>query len=143
MHDRPLFPGTPDRGAHHPAAGLGTAVSLLDVRVASGELGPVILLSGEADLTTVAQLSDALNAQITAETTILTVDMSRLRFADSASVAALARAARTLDNQGGRLELRCPQPGVARTLSLLGLDHFLHVRGEPDAGTSRADTSGT
>jgi anti-anti-sigma factor len=118
-------------------------VSLLDVRVASGELGPVILLSGEADLTTVAQLSDALNAQITAETTILTVDMSRLRFADSASVAALARAARTLNNQGGRLELRCPQPGVARTLSLLGLDHFLHVRGEPDAGTSRADTSGT
>jgi anti-anti-sigma factor len=118
-------------------------VNLLDVHVADGEWGPVVLLSGEADLTTVAQLSDALNAQITAETTIVTVDMSGLRFADSATVAALLRAARTLKNQGGRLELRCPQPGVARTLSLLGLDHFLNVRGETDAGNSCADTSGT
>jgi anti-anti-sigma factor len=118
-------------------------VNLLDIRADSGEWGPVVLLSGEADLTNVAQLSDALNAQITAGTTILTVDMSGLRFADSASVAALVRAARRMKNQGGRLELRCPQAGVARTLSLLGVDQFLTVRGGPDAGTSFADTPGT
>lgn len=100
-------------------------MNLLDIRVTDGEPGPVVVLSGEADLTTVAQLDDALNAQIAAGPRILTVDLSGLRFVDSASIAALVRAARRLTAQGGRLELIHPQPGVARTLSLMGVDQAL------------------
>ena len=39
-------------------------MSLLEVSVASGESGPVLVLAGEADLTTVTRLEQALTAQI-------------------------------------------------------------------------------
>lgn len=115
MHDDPTSP--PD------AAG-----NLLDIRVAITEAGPVLMLSGEADVTTLAQLEDALSAQITAGALILMVDLTGLRFADSATIGALARAARALKTQGGRLDLVNPQPGLARTLTLLGVDEVLTVR---------------
>jgi hypothetical protein len=38
-------------------------VGLLEISVAAGEAGPVLTLSGEADLTIVAELTDALSAQ--------------------------------------------------------------------------------
>jgi anti-sigma B factor antagonist len=103
-------------------------MGLLDIRVAPGDAGPVVMLSGEADMTTRTQLEDALNAQITAGARILTVDLSGLRFADSATIGALTAAARTLKAQGGRLDLLDPQPGLARMLTLLGVDEILTVR---------------
>jgi hypothetical protein len=38
------------------------AVSLLEIAVEAGTSGPVVRLSGESDLSTAAQLSDALTA---------------------------------------------------------------------------------
>jgi len=105
--------------------------------MAIGESGPMVMLSGEADLTNVAQLDGALNAQITAGTQQLTVDLSGLSFADSASIAALVRASRKLKDQGGRLELTNPQPTVTRALSLLGIDQALAVHAAPDTRTAR------
>jgi anti-sigma B factor antagonist len=121
----------PRRGARQqpPAAGPG----LLNVSVAAGESGPVVVLSGEADLTTVAQLSEALTAQISAGARHLTVDLSRLQFADSAAIRALVLAGRILNDQAGTLELVRPQPAVARILRLLGMDQVFPVRGETGA----------
>jgi len=79
-----------------PAAGPGR----LNVSVAAGESGPVVVLSGEADLTTAARLSQALTAQISGGARYLTVDLSRLRFADAAAIRALVLASRTLNDQG-------------------------------------------
>ena len=56
-------------------------MGLLEISVAAGEAGPVLTLSGEADLTTVAELTGALSAQLAAGARHLTVDLSRLRFA--------------------------------------------------------------
>lgn len=103
-------------------------VDPLDISVADGESGPVVILSGEADLTTLDQLNSALDAQVWTGVRVLTVDLSRLRFADSASVAALMLTARTLRDQGGQLELLHPQPAVARVLELMGVDQALTVR---------------
>ena len=103
--------------------------SLLDIRVALTETGPMVVLSGEADMTTSTQLEDALNAQLAAATRILLVEVSGLRFADSAAIGAVAKAARALKARGGRLELLSPQPGLARTLTLLGVDQIMTVRG--------------
>ncbi len=139
MHHDPVSPH-PSRPARSPAArpaavpGCGAAVrdsaeNPLDIRVAVIETGPVIMLSGEADVSTLAQLEDALNAQITAGARVLTVDLSGLRFADSATIGALVRASRTLKAQGGRLDLLNPQPGPARVLTLLGVDEVLRVYG--------------
>ena len=130
-------PGPPQRSqpACPPAAVPDSAGSMLGIRVEVTGAGPVMTLSGEADMTTLGQLKDALNAQIAAGARILTVDLSGLRFADSATIGTLTAAARTLMARGGRLDLLSPQPGLARMLTLLGVDKILTVRGGtgPDA----------
>ena len=109
-------------------------MGLLEISVAAGESGPVLLLSGEADITTAAELSDALAAQLATGTPHLTVDLSGLQFADSAVIRALVLADRTLKGRDGGLELVDPQPVVARALSLLGVDQVIDVRDETSAG---------
>lgn len=113
----------------------GGDVTLLDVCVADGENGPTLVLSGEADLTTLGQLNCVLEELIWTGTRLLTVDLSRLRYADSASIAALVQADRTLRGQGGQLEVLSPQQTVARVLNLTGVDQILTVRDmmEPDS----------
>jgi anti-anti-sigma factor len=109
-------------------------VSLLEISVAAGEAGPVLTLSGEADLTTVAELTEALTAQLAIGARHLTVDLSRLRFADSAVIRALVLADRTLKQRSGGLALTHPQPVVARALSLLGVDQAIEIRDGMSAG---------
>jgi len=103
--------------------------STLQASVAAGPSGPVMMLSGEADLTTVAELSALISAQLSDGTQQLTIDMSGLRYADSASIRTLVLAARTLKQRGGSLMLLQPQPPVARILTLLGADQMLTVLG--------------
>ena len=109
-------------------------VSLLEISVAAGESGPLLSLSGEADVTTAAELSEALTAQLAGGTRHLRVDLSGLRFADSSAIRALVLAGRTLKQRGGALELANPQPVVARALSLLGVDRAIEVRDGLSAG---------
>ena len=80
-------------------------MDLLEISVAAGEAGPVLTLSGEADLTSVAELTEVLTAQLAIGARHLTVDLSRLRFADSAVIRALVLADRTLKQRGGGLAL--------------------------------------
>jgi anti-anti-sigma regulatory factor len=63
-----------------------------------------------------------------------TVDLSRLRFADSASIQAFVRADRVLKADGGAMELVAPPPAVAQVLSLLSADQFIAVRPAPAPG---------
>ena len=120
----------------HASCGNDHSVGLLEISVAAGEPGPVLTLSGEADLTTVAELTEALTAQLAIGARHLTVDLSRLRFADSAVIRALVLADRTLKKRGGGLALAHPQPVVARALSLLGVDQAIEIR---DGMSARAD----
>jgi anti-sigma B factor antagonist len=96
----------------------------------------VLSLSGEADITTADELSDALAAQLATGAPRLTVDLSGLRFADSTVIRALVLADRTLKGRGGGLELVRPQPAVARAMSLLGVDRVIEVR---DGTSARAE----
>lgn len=59
----------------------------------------MITLSGEADLTSAAQLSALIAVQLSGGTRHLTIDASGLSFADSATVRALVLAARTLKSE--------------------------------------------
>jgi len=101
----------------------------LETWVAAGESGPVITLAGEADFTNAARLSALMSAQLSHGTEHLTIDLSGLRFADSASVRALVLAARTLQERGGSLLLLRPQQQVAGILALLGADQVITIRG--------------
>ena len=127
---RPL----PRPGSSHPRPmpDGATAVpqGMLQTSVAAGESGPVIMLSGEADLTTVPQLSALITAQLPAGAQQLTIDVSELRFADSATIQALLRAARTLKERGGNLVLHHPLQQMTRLLTLMGTDQMFIIRGQ-------------
>jgi anti-anti-sigma factor len=103
---------------------------MLEAWVEDGESGPVVMLSGEADLTGAARLDALIAGQLATGTWQLTVDVSGLRFADSASIRVLALAARTLTKRGGSLVLLDPQPAIAKVLTLLGVDQLLTIRGK-------------
>jgi anti-sigma B factor antagonist len=104
------------------------ADEMLQVSVQAGESGPVVVLAGEADLTCAEQLSAVIDGQLAGGIRQLTVDVSGLRFADSASIRTLVLAARTLTGRGGGLVLLDPQPSVARVLALLGADEMVTIQ---------------
>ena len=102
----------------------------LRASVAAGVSGPVVILSGEADLTNAGQLGALMTAQLSGGTRQLTLDVSGLRFADTAAIRTLVLAARTLTERGGSLVLLRPQQAMARVLDLLGAAQMFTIRGE-------------
>ncbi len=109
-------------------------VGLLEISVEAGTSGPVVRLSGESDLSTAGQLSHALAAQIASGARHLAIDLSGLRFADSATIRVFTGAHQALSDAGGTLELRSPQPAVAHVLILLGVDQVIAIRPKAVAG---------
>ena len=114
----------------------------LRASVAAGISGPVVILSGEADLTSVGQLSALITAQLSGGTRQLTVDVSGLRFADTASIRTLLLAAKTLKERGGSLVLRRPQQAMARMLDLLGAAQMFTIQGETHGEPGSEDRAG-
>jgi ABC-type transporter Mla MlaB component len=107
-------------------------VSLLEVSIATGDSGPVIVLSGEADLSSVTQLNEVLAAQISAQTTRLTIDVTNLRSADPATAAqALMLAALIVKAQGDR---GAAEPAGAGSPGNRPSEHRRDVH-DPDHGT--------
>ena len=104
------------------------AVSLLDVSVATGASGPVLVLTGEADVTSVTRLDKALTAQISGQAVQLTIDATNLRYADSASVTTLVMAAMKVRTRNGSVTLLNPQPAVARIMDLLRAGKIICIR---------------
>ena len=104
-------------------------MSTFRASVAAGESGPVITLSGEVDLSTIAELSDLITAQLAGGTVHLTIDVSGMSFADSASIRVLMLAAMTLRKRGGDLVLLRPQPALARLLEVMDADQVITVQG--------------
>jgi anti-anti-sigma factor len=101
---------------------------MLTASVAAGDGGPVIVLSGEADLTCTEQLNTVITGQLSKQVRQLTIDASGLSYADSASIRTLVLAARTLRDRDGILILLHPQASVARMLALTGADQLIKVR---------------
>ena len=109
---------------------------------AAGMSGPVVILSGETDLTSAGQLSALITAQLSGGTRQLTLDVSGLRFADTASIRTLVLAAKTLKERGGSLVLLRPQQAMARLLDLLGAAQMFTIRGETHGEPGSEDRAG-
>ena len=105
-------------------------MSTFRASVSAGEAGPVITLSGEVDLSTIAELSDLVTAQLAGGTVHLTIDVSGMSFADSASMRVLMLAAMTLRKRGGGLVLLRPGPALARLLDIMDADQVITVQGQ-------------
>jgi anti-sigma B factor antagonist len=123
-HQPPSHPGQPDGGER-------VAQGSLEASVAAGGSGPLIILAGEADLTSAGLLSALITGQFEDGTRLLTIDVSRLRFADSASVRTLLLAGKALKERGGSLVLLHPQRPVAKVLALLGADQVITILDDP------------
>jgi anti-anti-sigma factor len=116
--------------AQRPPARVRLGPGTLEASVAENGSGPVIMLYGEADLTSAEQLSGLITAQLSGGTRRLTIDVSGLSFADSATIRALVLAAKTLQERGGTLALLHPQPAVARVLALTGAEQVFATGGQ-------------
>lgn len=92
----------------------------------------MIRLSGEADLTTVAELSELVTAQLSAGARRLVIDASELGFADVASVRVLLLAAKALRKRGGGLVLLHPQPALARVMEIMDANQLITIGGETE-----------
>ena len=103
---------------------------MLKVSVAAGESGPVLVLAGEADVTSITRLDRALTAQISGQAVRLIIDATNLRYVDAASMRALVTAARKVRTRGGSVTLLNPHPPVARMLALLCADQMFSIRGQ-------------
>jgi anti-anti-sigma factor len=119
------------------------AMSSLEVSIATGAPGPVLVLAGEADVTSITRLDEALTAQIAGQAVQLTIDAANLRYADSASMRTLVMAAMKVRTRAGSVTLLDPQPPVARLLDLLRIVEMFSIRrraaDETHPDTSAAD----
>jgi anti-anti-sigma factor len=104
------------------------AVSSLEVSIATGASGPVLVLAGEADFTSITRLDEALTAQTPWQAVQLTIDAANLRYADSASMRTLVMAAMKVRTRAGSVTLLDPQPPVARMLVLPCIDEMFSIR---------------
>ena len=113
---RCIFPAC---GARRPAGGSLKVIAVaLRISASAGADGPVVVLSGEAYLTTTELLRETLATQLGTGVRLVTVDASELSFVDSASLRVLVLAARALHARHGTLVFACPQPVVARLLEI-------------------------
>ena len=108
-------------------------MSTLRASVSAGESGPVITLSGEADITTAAGLSELITGQLAEAARQLTIDVAGVDFADTAAIRVLLVAARRLRQRGGGLVLLRPQRALARVLEILGANEVVEIRGTAGA----------
>ena len=101
----------------------------LRASVAAGESGPVIVLSGEADIASAAQLTALIGGQLNAGAVrYLTINASGLSYADSMALQVLMVAAKILRARGGGLVLFRPQRPVARMLTVMAADQLITIR---------------
>jgi len=107
------------------------AESMLELSVADGAFCPVIRLSGQADLTTLAEMAELITVQLSRGMAHLVVDASELTFADSISIRVLVVAAAALKDRGGGMVLLRPQRPVARMLAQVGAGQVITVDAEP------------
>ncbi len=88
----------------------------------------VVVLNGAIDIAAAGRLDAELHGRIAVGTQVLTVDVGRAEFVDSAALGVLANAARRLqEERSGSLVLRDADAGLLRHLRLLRLDHVFEL----------------
>ncbi len=119
-----------------PSAGLAFAavsvwykanVAYLSASVIVREPYTLVELAGEADVTGSEMLHGLLEAEVGKRPTLLIIEMSGLRYMDSAALQAVVRANLALGRDGGRLVLVSPHDTVARVLHMTEVDQLVPV----------------
>jgi anti-anti-sigma factor len=108
-------------------------VDTLTASVTPHSSGPepyiLVELTGEADITGSQTLHAVLEAETRKRPGLLVIEMSGLRYMDSAALQAIVRANLALGSGGGRLALVNPNANVARVLQMTEVDQMVRVYG--------------
>ena len=88
----------------------------------------VVVLRGEADLSTRPALSDVLSRVIADRVGDVVIDLAAAEFIDSSTVHALALAQQMLDRQSRKLGVRSPSRLAVRVLEVFGLSDLIESR---------------
>ncbi|MFE7531406.1 STAS domain-containing protein [Kitasatospora sp. NPDC057542] len=92
----------------------------LTVEIRPWALGTVLVLRGDLDLDSIADLREALDRAFAEPATVIVVDCAGLEFCDSTGLNALLRAKARAAVDGSRIELARPRPLILRMLELTG-----------------------
>jgi anti-sigma B factor antagonist len=85
----------------------------------------LLVLAGEIDLYTSAQLRTALEHAIDGGARRVIVDLSKVDFVDSTGLAVLIEAIKRLPSPGGSLHVVCPNGHIKRVFEITGLTSVL------------------
>jgi anti-anti-sigma factor len=99
----------------------------LKLSVAPGGDETVVTVSGELDMSTAEQLSDAVTDQLRQGPTRIVIDLTQLTFCDSLGLGTLVVLSRTARNQQTYLLLRNPSPFFSRMLDVTGVREGLNI----------------
>jgi anti-anti-sigma factor len=110
-------------------------VSIFDSSTAGREAGGsrLVVLSGELDLSSVAELSQTLAMAIGRGDAEVAVDMSAVEFIDVAAIGVIIRADLFLRHRSRALTIRSPSKCVQRILELCGRKELIEVPAERPA----------
>lgn len=106
-------------------------MSLYDVDIADGPLGPVIALSGEIDMAAVESVDERIRERMDGLAGTVVIDLRAVGFMDSSGLRLVLRLDRDMRERGGRLVVVRGGRRVARVMELSGVDRQLETVDDP------------
>ncbi|MFJ7906563.1 STAS domain-containing protein [Kitasatospora sp. NPDC096204] len=100
----------------------------LTIEIRPWALGTVLVLFGELDLDSAAELRAALDRAVAEPASVVVVDCAGLEFCDSTGLNALLRAKARAAVDDSRIELARPRPLILRMLELTGATDAFPIR---------------
>ena len=99
----------------------------LSVSVSISEHETIVTAAGEIDMSTVGNLTSAVDAQLEARPAKIVIDMAGITFCDSLGLGSLVVLNRRAQKVGSRLLLRRPSEFLNRMLHVTGVHQTLAV----------------
>ena len=111
----------------------------LDVEIHAQSEQVMLILHGELDMATEAQLRDVADAQLAAhDLTKLEVDLADIAFLDSSGVSALVDLRKNATDRGVDMQVVAVSHLAARVLTIVGLAEHFGIPADPDAVPRRS-----
>ena len=105
---------------------------IFEVHTATVSGAPGVIVGGEVDISTAAQLTAALDAAIRESVGAFVVDLSDVEFLDSSGVNVLVRARAVLGRQERELVVVCPPGPARRIFEMAGIADLLALFDSPE-----------
>lgn len=106
-------------------------MSLHDAQISDGPHGPTIALSGEIDMSAVADIEAAIAPTVPSEAELLVLDLRDVSFLDSSGLRVILRIDREQREAGKRFVVVRGGRRVARVLELTGAERQLEIVSDP------------